>query len=614
MEHLVVDIEGDGLLPELSRIHCIGVSVVGETNVTTYTDDDAKLPSIAEGLKRLAAADRLIGHNFIGYDMPAINKLYPDTIRFEQVWDTMTIAALVEPSRMSLSLASFGKQFGFPKGDFKDFSKYSDEMKVYLERDVQLTAKLYGHLQAELKKLYRTGNDYRQAIALEHQVQHALALQSNHGFRFDVKAAEQLSVKLTEDICSLEQMLTKVFDHEFKPVSGSWDFKKRTWRNVDTWTPSVNNKTLGYTKDAPLCRCSYDMFNPGSRQQVARRLNAQYGWIPTDFTEDGRPKLDEGTLSNLDYPEARLLREYFRKTKQQGMLSEGKNAWLKLHRQGRMHGYVRSCGSRTHRMSHSRPNMAQVDKSKSMRSLWIPDEGHVLVGCDADALELRMLASYLYKWDKGKYAESVLKGDKETGTDPHSINQKAAGLHSRDSAKTLYYALIYSAGDGKLGKIVADDLEQAGEKPPPKTAYTSLGKTARARIESGVMGLGELIASVQKQAGERGYVSLPDGRRAASAQRTALNTLLQGSGSILMKQALALFLFELIPNEGLEHGKDFALLANVHDEQQLSARADIAELVGGLFALSIGMAGKRLNLPVPFAGDFQIGSSWADTH
>lgn len=614
MEQLVVDIEGDGLLPELTRIHCIGVSLVGEKDVITYTDDDPTLPSLHEGLERLKAAERLIGHNFIGYDMPAINKLYPGTVRFEQCWDTMTMAALVEPSRRSLSLASFGKQFGFPKGDFHDFSKYTEEMKVYLQRDVQLTARVYEHIQQQFNKLYRDGNDYRPAIELEHQVQQALALQSNHGFRFDVKAAEQLSVKLTEDISSLEKMLSKVFPHEFKPVTGDWDFKKRTWRNVDQWTPKVNNERLGYTKDAPLSRCQFDLFNAGSRQQVARRLNVQYGWLPNEFTADGRPKLDESTLSNLDYPEARLLREYFRKTKQQGMLSEGKNAWLKLHDGGRMHGYIRSCGSRTHRMSHSRPNMAQVDKSKAMRALWVPDHDQVLVGCDADALELRMLASYLYKYDKGAYAEAVLRGKKEEGTDPHSINMKAAGLNYRDNAKVLYYSLIYGAGDRKVGSIVADDLEQAGQPIPAKSSFPALGKTARSRIESGVAGLGELIEKVQKQAAGKGYVTLPDGRRADSAQRTALNTLLQGSGSILMKHALACFLFELVPNENLVHGKDFSLLANVHDEQQLSVKPELADLVGGLFALSINLAGKRLNLPVAFAGDYQVGSSWADTH
>jgi DNA polymerase-1 len=320
-------------------------------------------------------------------------------------------------------------------------------------------------------------------------------------------------------------------------------------------------------------------------------------------------------LENVVYsPYSQKKFSYLTITKQQGMLSEGKNAWLKMHDGGRMHGYIRSCGSRTHRMSHSRPNMAQVDKSKAMRALWVPDQDQVLVGCDADALELRMLASYLHKYDKGAYAEAVLRGKKEEGTDPHTINMKAAGLFDRDNAKTLYYALIYGAGDKKIGSIVADDLEQAGQPVPAKSSFPALGKTARSRIESGVVGLGELIEKVQKQAAVKGYVTLPDGRRADSAQRTALNTLLQGSGSILMKQALACFLFELVPNENLVHGKDFSLLANVHDEQQLSVKPELADLVGGLFALSITMAGKRLNLPVAFAGDYQVGSSWADTH
>jgi DNA polymerase-1 len=445
-------------------------------------------------------------------------------------------------------------------------------------------------------------------------VQYALALQSNHGFRFDVANAEQLSCKLTDDIAKLELTLTKVFEPQLKPEKGRWDFGKKRWVTDQTFTPKGNNRRQGYVAGAELTKCRVEMFNPGSREQVAYRLSQQYGWKPTIFTDDGRPKLDESTLADLDYPEAALLRDYYRKVKQMGMLADGKNAWLKMHRSGRMHGYVRSCGSRTHRMSHSRPNMAQVDKSKAMRSLWIPDEDHVLVGCDADALELRMLACYLHKYDNGAYAESVLKGSKETGTDPHTINQKAAGLYSRDAAKTLYYALIYGAGDGKIGSIVADDLSAAGQEAPPRSKYAALGRGARHNIESGVLGLGELIRSVQHQAEENGYLTLPDGRRAASASRTALNTLLQGSGSVLMKQALALFIHELTPAEGLVHGEHFALLANVHDEQQISSQPEVAELVGGLFAMSINLAGKRLGFPVPFAGDYQIGKSWADTH
>ena len=613
-ESLVYDIETNGLLDELSTIWCIGIASADDGKVQTYTDHDPNLPRLAEGIERLSKADRVIGHNVIGFDMPAINKLHPGTLRYEQQWDTMVVAALIEPSRRSVALATYGDQFNFPKGDHHDWSEYSHEMRTYMERDVELTWVLYRYLQRELNKLLKNKSDYRPAIKLEHQVQHALALQSNHGFRFDVQAAEQLSCKLTDDIAKLELTLTKVFEPQLKPEKGRWDFGKRCWVTDTTFTPKGNNRRQGYVAGAELTKCRVEMFNPGSREQVAVRLSQQYKWRPTQFTDDGRPKLDESTLADLDYPEAALLRDYYRKQKQMGMLSDGKTAWLKMHRNGRMHGYVRSCGSRTHRMSHSRPNMAQVDKSKAMRSLWIPDEGHVLVGCDADALELRMLACYLYKWDNGAYAESVLKGNKETGTDPHTINQKAAGLYSRDAAKTLYYALIYGAGDGKIGSIVAEDLAAAGQVAPPRSKYAALGRGARLNIESGVLGLGELIRSVQHQAEEDGYLTLPDGRRAASASRTALNTLLQGSGSILMKQALALFIHELTPAEGLVHGEHFALLANVHDEQQISSQPEVAELVGGLFAMSINLAGKRLGFPVPFAGDYQIGKSWAETH
>ena len=614
MTTLVYDIETDGLLDSFSKIWCLGIADASDGVVTTYTDFDDYRPSLREGVERLKAADRVVGHNVIGFDMPVINRFYPGSLTFAQQWDTMVVGGLLEPSRRSIALGTYGAQFKYPKGDHHDWAKYSEEMRVYMEQDVSLTWTLYRFLQRELNKLLRAGDDYRPAIKLEHEVQYALALQSHHGFRFDVPNAEKLSAKLTDDLAKLELTLAKVFAPQIRPEKGRWDFKKRTYVVGDTFTPKGNNKRMGYVAGAPCTKCKYEMFNAGSREQVAIRLSQQYRWQPTEFGADGKPKLDESTLSDLDYPEAALLRQYYRKVKQQGMLSDGKVAWLKLHSAGRMHGYVRSCGSRTHRMSHSRPNMAQVDKNKEMRSLWLPDEGHVLVGCDADALELRMLASFLHKYDRGRYAQAVLKGSKEAGTDPHTMNQQAAGLLSRDSAKTLYYALIYGAGDSKLGSIVADDLTLAGKNTPPRSKYAALGRDTRARIESGVVGLGELIQKVQHDAQENGFLTLPDGRRAASSSRTALNTLLQGSGSVLMKQALAIFIHELVPSEGLIHGDDFALLANVHDEQQLSVKPELADIVGGLFALSINLAGKRLELPVPFAGDYQVGKNWAETH
>ena len=615
MEELVYDIEADNLLPGLTTIWCIGVCEPKFPDaVTTYTDYDDDHPSLREGLERLGRAKRLIGHNNIGYDCPAIEKLHPGYVRFEQQWDNMAVAALLNPSRRSLALVSFGKEFGFEKGDFHDFSAYSEEMRVYMVRDVALTARVYNDLQSQLKQAFAGGVDYRKSIELEHKVQLCLALQNQHGFKFDVKRAEMLSAKLSGRKNELEQHLVGVFPPAIRPKNASWCYKTRTWKLPEVFKPKVNNRTVGYTKNAEMVKARVEIFNPGSREQVAMRLNKMYGWKPTEYTDDGRPKVDEAVLKELDYPEAKLLVQYYKTNKQLAQLCEGKMAWLKLHGGGRMHGYVRSCGARTHRMSHSRPNMAQCDKSLEMRSLWVPDDGHVLVGVDANALELVMLSCYLFPWDKGAYARAVLTGRKEDGNDAHTLNMNAAGLLSRDFSKTYFYAMIYGAGNEKLGAVYAQDHAENGGKVYPKSAYRAIGKKSRQSIEGGVTGLGELIKAVGYKANQRGYILLPDGRKAESSERTALNTLLQGAGSVLMKKALVIFQHELMKTAQLTHGVDYALVANVHDEQQITAKPEHAKTVGESFAKAITLAGEALGLPVPFSGDYQIGKSWAETH
>ena len=133
-EHLVYDIETDGLFHEVTTIWCIGIMPAGGGEVITYTDYDPARPSLQEGLDRLKAAQKLIGHNVVGYDMPVVNKLCPgDQLTFEQHWDTMVVAALLEPSRRSVALASYGQQFGFPKGDYSDWTGgYTHEMREYM--------------------------------------------------------------------------------------------------------------------------------------------------------------------------------------------------------------------------------------------------------------------------------------------------------------------------------------------------------------------------------------------------------------------------------------------------------------------------------------------------
>ena len=141
------------------------------------------------------------------------------------------------------------------------------------------------------------------------------------------------------------------------------------------------------------------------------------------------------------------------------MLAEGDNAWLKLVKNGRIHGQVNTNGAVTGRCTHGYPNVAQVPAVRApygteCRQLFKASDGYDLVGCDASGLELRMLAHYLASFDGGQYAKELLTGD------IHTVNQTAAGLENRDQAKTFIYAFLYGAGDARIGEIVGGSARE----------------------------------------------------------------------------------------------------------------------------------------------------------
>lgn len=609
---LAFDIEGDGLLPDLTTCWCIGIAdVTTPHDVQSYSDHDPDLPSIEEALQRMMAADRLVAHNGIGYDVPALKKLYDIDLGYTKQWDTMVVAGLLDPERRSLALSSFGAELGYDKGDHNEWHRYTQAMRVYMERDVEITALLYGKQQASLQAWADRGVDFRRALKLEHGMQKVLAEQSQHGFRLDMEGANELDADLRGEMSAIEVELQQQFPARYVPEKAIWCFKTHSWTNARVFVPKANNSRMGYTGGAPVSKIKQELFNPSSRGQIAQRLSSAYGWKPTQFTDAGTPIVDEGMLRDLTYEPAQAVCRYLRLSKQIGMLSEGKNSWLRLEEQGYVHGYVRSCGARTHRMTHNRPNMAQVDKDKRMRSLWIADEGHKLVGADASGLELRLMAAYLYAVDNGAYADAVLHGSSKDGTDVHSINQRIVGLHKRDSAKTFFYAFLYGAGNGKLGQIIVDDAVAAGATRP-KGRVEVIGGQARKAIQQGITGLEALINYAQAQAEERSYLILADGRPVKSTGRTALNSLLQGSGAVLMKLAAVILDTRLAPERGLTG--HYYYCANVHDEIQFSVEPEFADQVGQAMCDAIEMSGIELDYKVPFAGEYDVGSNWSETH
>jgi DNA polymerase I-like protein with 3'-5' exonuclease and polymerase domains len=206
----------------------------------------------------------------------------------------------------------------------------------------------------------------------------------------------------------------------------------------ERWPPYqlelFSEKTGKRLKDATV------VFNPASRQQIGQKL-IELGWKPKKFTETGQPMVDEEVLEGLPYPEAKMIAEYLMLGKRVSQIE----SWLEaVEDDGRVHGKVITNGAVTGRMTHSSPNMAQIPNSGSVygvecRTCWSVSDGKVLLGCDASGLELRMLAHYM---KDDEYVKTVVEGSSKDGTDVHTKNQKAAGLQTRDQAKTFIYGFL----------------------------------------------------------------------------------------------------------------------------------------------------------------------------
>jgi DNA polymerase-1 len=532
-------------------------------------------------LEYLKGVSLIVMHNGISFDAQVLNRCWKTKIRLNQVYDTLIVSRLLDPSRETgHSLEAWGNSLGFHKIDYTAVWQWMMDRKEeykgecfdspidrlldhYCIRDVEVTCKLYHHLVSELDQKQFS----QESVDLEHRVAAIIAQQERNGFKLDQIYAT----------CLLTDIKSK--------VAGIYERMQQRWPPVTL--ERFSDKTGKRLKDSVVT------FNPGSRQQIGERLK-ELGWKPKEFTETGIPKIDETVLANIKIPEAQTIAEYLMLNKRISQIE----SWMEaVGKDGRVHGKVITNGAVTGRMTHSSPNMAQIPNSSSIygpecRECWTVEDGNVLVGCDASGLELRMLAHYMKDED---YVRTVCEGSSKDGTDVHTVNQRAAGLASRDNAKTFIYAFLYGAGDAKIGSIVGGSARD--------------GTKLKAKFLQQTPALAKLIERVSKQAA-KGWVPGLDGRRIwVRSEHSALNSLLQGAGAIVMKKALVLFDDKVKANKWA-----VKYVANVHDEAQLECPKDISEEVGKAFKQSIIEAGEHYKLRCPLDGEYKIGRNWRETH
>ena len=576
---LTFDIECNGLAPD--KIWCIvAKEYKGDTFIFRYDEDN-----IEDGIELLQKADILIGHNIIGFDIPVLNKLYNiDLLKDKEIIDTLVMSRLFNPVREGgHGLESWGYRLKIYKAEKPlKWDEFDPQMIPYCEQDVIVNEALYDRLLLD-------GSSFsKDSVEVEHEVTKILQQQEEHGFYFDEKKAMELLVSLKKRMKEVEDEVHKVFKPKWVDDKTVTPYIKKDGDLSKRGLTDAEYERVFQTKDyKPFMRKKYQEFNLGSRKQIGEYLK-DFGWEPNRFTPTGQPIIDEGTLNKIKHiPEARMIAEFLLLQKRIAQI----NSWFDVVENKRVHGRVFSIGAITNRMSHRSPNMAQVPSIKSeygkeCRACWTVPEGYKLVGIDASGLELRMLAHYM---NDEEYTNELIHGD------IHTRNKEIAGLKSRDKSKSFVYALLYGAGDAKLGEVVG------GNK--------ATGKRLRQQFLNNLPSFKSLRSRVE-EAAQRTYLKGLDGRKVfVRHQHAALNTLLQSAGAIVMKVAL-IMLNTLAKEEKIT----FNFVANVHDEWQVEVLEEEAARLGELGVRAIQQAGKYLNLRCPLDGEYKIGNGWDETH
>ena len=585
------DIETDGL--EATRVHCI-CAMLDNDEPTVYNFIGGEANGLFRKWLASENVNTLVGHNIINFDVPVLRRITGMDWSFN-LRDTLVLSRLYNPSLDGgHSLRSWGERLGDYKDDYQGgWEEYSHEMLEYCKQDVRVTKALYNHFVKHLT--------FSDAVKLEHTTAEIIRKQTDNGMILNEERAYELLAEMKEKVLDIEDEV-----HErFKPLPVWIDLPhpKDKCKNKDGSISKRYQAQLdkgAHFRDCDWGYYEYPEFNLGSRQQIAKYLQ-HFGWKPKSFTEKGNPIVDEKVLKTVKIPEAQLIVDYLTITKRVAMVK----SWVEAidERTGRVHGRVNPCGAVTGRMTHSKPNCAQVPATRhgkdgkilwgfeggygaDCRDLWTVPKDYKLVGCDASGLELRMLAHYM---NDDKYTNEILNGD------IHSANQKSAGLQTRDQAKTFIYAFLYGAGDVKIGEVAGGGAKR--------------GRHLKKNFLDNTPALKQLREKVSESSG-KGWVTGLDGRKLhIRSQHSALNTLLQSAGAVIMKKALV-----LLDSYARQYDLDYKFVLNVHDEFQCEVREDQADFFGGLAVGAIIQAGKSFKLNCPLDGEYKVGETWQQTH
>ncbi len=591
MSKLVYDIEADGLLDEVTKIHCLSIIDIDTGKLEHYPPKEVK-----RGLLRLYNAEEIYCHNQINFDVRLIKKFYPKW-RYKRAYDTLLLSQLMYPDIGKHGLAAWGERFGIPKPEIEDWSIYDEAMRHRVNEDVKINYMLYKRMKKELDS-----GIWEDAIRLEQEVMEVHNKQVENGVAFNKEAALSLLDKLNTRLDEIDGEVRPILPQRCVKLNQGLPVKK-VFKKDGTYTANVLKYFEGSPPNvrSPYSRIGFEDINIGSPDQIKKYLFS-IGWQPDEWNNkklpDGKwmrtsPKITESSLESIGHTSfgkiylermiTRHRRNFLQSEKGGGLLSN-------VREDGHIESQAITIGTPTGRYRHRiLVNMpgAYAPYGEEIRSLLIAAKGGKLLGTDLAGVEARLLCHYCYPYEGGpEFAELVLNGDF------HSANAELWGV-DRPTSKTILYALLYGAGDAHLGKIAGGGA--------------ALGKRMKAAFAKKNPAYAMLLVDLKKAYKIRKYLVGLDGRKiVVRSPHKLLNCLIQSAGSILAKRWMLLVDKELIDSE-------IKQWLFYHDELGYSVSKNYQKWCDVVEAKA-EEAGLYYNLNIPIAADSSIGDNYFEIH
>ncbi len=541
--------------------------------VFTDAPPQLRVRDVMDALEPLLFSDALkIGHN-LKFDLQSVMKYFDGVAPPPPYADTMIGSFLINSDRLVdlklLTKNTFGHEYEkSAKGGILD--KPFSEIAAYAGQDSKWTWLLWQYVEPALKKY-----GLEKVWALEMDVLEALVYMETEGAFIDRVGIKRLEKALGQDLVETEKKiyreLGRVVNLDSTPEKQKIVYEER------------GHKPFAFTKGCQKIhphddRAHTDRCQPSTKAEV---LEAFAGADPL-------------IANMLEYADTKKLHSTY---------AVGLSGWLTP--EGRLHANFKQHGTKTGRFSCSEPNLQNIprrgEKAQLIRSLFVAPPGHRLIVADYAALELRILAHY-----SGE--PTLLKVFEEDG-DPHAATASLIfGFDvgeddpERDVGKTVNFAIPFGAGPATVAAQAGTTVKRAKEilemhqrtQPHVYRFINKVIKTARKRKPP----------YVKTITGRRRYLPAlwsSDIGKKRSAERQAVNTIIQGTGGDIIKMAMVKAHREL-PG-------DMKMLLSVHDELMIVCPNERVEV--GIRSLQDIMESIDI-LRVPMKAEAKAGSTWSE--